>query len=530
VKAVDLFAGAGGFSLGLTRAGFKVVLANEYSVDPEWTYRHNLLAGTVEALFPEDIGETSIRAKTSYRAKIREQILDERGRIDKDFTRHMRGGDIKNALPNRWLDAWQAQGNEDLDLVVAGPPCQGFSSAGKRDVEDERNLLVSEALRVVRRLRPRVVIIENVPGMLHRHSEIVRKIGEELTLMAGGKPGYFVTAELLHSSLLGVPQTRKRLLVVGVRQDIIDHVAHARLHNMVFPTGCPDARPDKLSYHGKSVSPGETYTASDVLGDLAPNPPLYGTLGIRELRYRQGIRLNSLTRELRASRRVYLSGGVAITGDPSTHTLGYFNHEASAHVQAVSERMRLLREAACANDDARLNRCSSGWLRDSLAHQYCGVVFTKKASQRVLLADEWPMLTVTSLPDDIVHFEEDRIPTVREVARLQTFPDWFELKGVRTTGAERRRAGIYVPQYTQVANAVPPRLAHAVAARIRQFLIHIEEDPACGSGLEGGDYTSPNTGKGRDQLDELNRHFQEIAGTLNRRGSSARGATLGGAV
>ena len=102
------------------------------------------------------------------------------------------------------------------------------------------------------------------------------------------------------------------------------------------------------------------------------------------------------------------------------------------------------------------------------------------------------MLTVTSLPDDIVHHAEDRIPTVREVARLQTFPDWFEFKGVRTTGAERRRAGVYVPQYTQVANAVPPRFAHAVAARIRQFLFLADEDPACGFEPDGGFYTNPN--------------------------------------
>ena len=119
------------------------------------------------------------------------------------------------------------------------------------------------------------------------------------------------------------------------------------------------------------------------------------------------------------------------------------------------------------------------------------------------------MLTVTSLPDDIVHHAEDRIPTVREVARLQTFPDWFEFKGVRTTGAERRRAGVYVPQYTQVANAVPPRFAHAVAARIRQFLLLVEEDPACRFEPDGGFYTTPNVrGKTRSRLDEIDSVFR----------------------
>ena len=121
------------------------------------------------------------------------------------------------------------------------------------------------------------------------------------------------------------------------------------------------------------------------------------------------------------------------------------------------------------------------------------------------------MLTVTSLPDDIVHQAEDRIPTVREFARLQTFPDWFEFKGVRTTGAERRRAGVYVPQYTQVANAVPPRLAHAVAARIRQFLLLAEKDPSCCFEPDGGHYVTPNVkGTAPERLDEINRAFRAV--------------------
>ena len=155
-----------------------------------------------------------------------------------------------------------------------------------------------------------------------------------------------------------------------------------------------------------------------------------------------------------------------------------------------------------------MHRCSSTWLRHQVSKRFPELI-TKKASQRVLVENEWPMLTVTSLPDDIVHHAEDRIPTVREIARLQTFPDWFEFKGIRTTGAERRRAGVYVPQYTQVANAVPPRFAHAVAARIRQLLYLVEEDPACRFVPDGGFYASPNVkGRARSRLDEISDAFQ----------------------
>jgi hypothetical protein len=150
------------------------------------------------------------------------------------------------------------------------------------------------------------------------------------------------------------------------------------------------------------------------------------------------------------------------------------------------------------------------WLPDRLK--------TSKASQRVLLPDEWPKLTVTSLPDDIVHFSEDRIPTVREVARLQTFPDWFEFKGVRTTGAERRRAGIYVPHYTQVANAVPPRLAHAVASRVRWFLELAAGQPDCDFELPGPERSSNVKRRGTtiELLDDLNQHFHGASARLVR--------------
>ena len=87
----------------------------------------------------------------------------------------------------------------------------------------------------------------------------------------------------------------------------------------------------------------------------------------------------------------------------------YFNHEASSHVPDVARRFQLLRKAATTSLEARKHRCSSTWLRRQFSEQFPQFV-SKKASQRVLVAEEWPMLTVTSLPDDIVHHAEDRIP------------------------------------------------------------------------------------------------------------------------
>ncbi len=513
MNAVDLFAGAGGFSLGLLRAGFDVILANEFSTEPEWTYRANLLSGE-EAAFPERPANASARKLKAYRAAVRAQLRGERDEILDDFDRHLRGGDIRKVMPTGWLKQWRDRHGE-VDLLVAGPPCQGFSSAGVRDPEDKRNNLATEAIRVVRQLQPKVVIIENVPGMLQRHSDRVHKIGAELSRRRSGSgPAYKVLAELLHGVQLGVPQTRQRLLLVGVREDLVAPGVHGKLAALLFPPKCPASRFD-VGQDGVFVGRGDLLNTDEILGDLASAPPPYGRKQSPWFcSYVEAAPSSAFRREMRGSRASYLGGLAPNEGWQTT----YANHDASVHEERVARRMRLLREAASATPAGRQNRCSSGWLKNQFAEAHPDLE-TNKASQRVLLPDEWPALTVTSLPDDIVHFREDRIPTVREVARLQTFPDWFEFRGVRTTGAERRRAGIYVPQYTQVANAVPPRLAHAVAARISWFLRRVVNEGLrdCDFDLPGGLYSSPNSGTALDALADLNDCFSECSARRERR-------------
>ena len=508
MKAVDLFSGAGGFSIGLRRSGFDVVLANEFSTEPEWTYRMNLLAGVETAEFPARPDYPDTQAGKVYREEVRKKLIDERKTLIDDFNRTMRGGDIRKALPTRWLKEWRTR-NGEVDIVVAGPPCQGFSSAGARDPDDDRNELVNEAIRVVRQLQPRVVIIENVPGMLQRHTDRIKNIGTELSRRRRGTgPAYKVVAELVHGELLGVPQTRKRLLVIGVREDLLSVGTHGKLISLLFPTACPAERfdaDDDVSF----VLHGSSLTASAILDDLEYAPPAYGRKGSRwECEYDEKTPSNEYRKELRTPRDQYLKGTSVEAG---WHQL-YANHDASVHSDLVAQRMRMLREAAIGSSEGRANRCSSRWLKAQFMGHHPDLK-TNKVSQRVLLANEWPMLTVTSLPDDIVHHREDRIPTVREVARLQTFPDWFEFMGVRTTGAERRRAGIYIPQYTQVANAVPPRLSQAIASRIAWFLhrVDVEGLRNCDFDLPGGLYKSPNTGAASHALAALNVWFAECA-------------------
>ena len=529
LTAIDLFAGAGGFSLGVRRAGFDVVLANEYSVDAEWTYRHNILGDTPEGVFPERPDDPSTRARKAYRAEVRQQMLKDREALPQNFERHMRGGDVREMLPDPWLRTWLKRHPAGVDLLVAGPPCQGFSCAGRAGPDDERNLLVHEAIRVIGVVQPRIAILENVPGMLERHADLIREIGLRLSRRSKNRPGYYVYAELVHGEPLGVPQTRRRLLLVAVRRDLVHPSACERLPRLLFPVACPHSRPTDGRLLGAAVPAGSSLASKEILGDLAGTPPPYGTGKRWTQPYRRNGThgLSEFLREVRSLQSHYLDGGIMGPADEATlHE--YFNHEASSHLADVARKLQLLRTAATSSPEARKHRCCSGWLRRQFSEQFPELV-TKKASQRVLLADEWPMLTVTSLPDDIVHHAEDRIPTVREVARLQTFPDWFEFKGVRTTGAERRRAGVYVPQYTQVANAVPPRFAHAVATRIRQFLLLVEEDPACRFEPDGGFYATPNMkGTARSRLDEIDTAFHTAITSARRTrpDSSTRDAWL----
>ena len=272
LTAIDLFAGAGGFSLGLRRAGFDVVLANEYSVDAEWTYRHNILGDTPEGVFPERPDDPSTRARKAYRAEVRQQMLKDREALPQNFERHMRGGDVREMLPDPWLRTWLKRHPAGVDLLVAGPPCQGFSCAGRAGPDDERNLLVHEAIRVIGVVQPRIAILENVPGMLERHADLIREIGLRLSRRSKNRPGYYVYAELVHGEPLGVPQTRRRLLLVAVRRDLVHPSACERLPRLLFPVACPHSRPTDGRLLGAAVPAGSSLAAKEILGDLAGTP------------------------------------------------------------------------------------------------------------------------------------------------------------------------------------------------------------------------------------------------------------------
>ena len=377
---VDLFAGCGGLGLGFHDAGFETILANELHPDPAKTYSENLLPQNPEV---------------------------------------MKVGSISQALSNSQLDELEIKDTE-ISCLAGGPPCQGFSMAGSGIANDPRNKLYREYLRVVRKLNPKTILFENVPGFANRYGLGLQKHLENSLR----RSGYSIVSGVLSAKDFGVPQLRKRFICLGIKRELLSDIEFTM----------PDATWE-LSRISREL------TASNVIGDL----DVYNKRG----GYGTGENFGP-ERYLSPAKSKFQKEMREISG---TTTKGQtWNTLIPKHTERVIERMR---------------RFQLGESRKDLIGTKLS---TNKLSQRVLRKDSVPNITVVSLPDDYIHYNQSmpRTLSVRECARLQTFPDHFKFYGKRTTGGLRRR--IDVPQYTQVGNAIPPRLGHAIAEHLKKYL------------------------------------------------------------
>lgn len=352
----------------------------------------------------------------------------------------------KDYLPSLEKRMQQAFGisHGELDLLVGGPPCQGFSGIGHRrsySVDKEQlpsNHLFQDMAAIIHRLRPRAFLFENVRGLLNgRWTKDGQKgeIWKDVLATYQRIPGYSVAYSLVFAKDYGVPQNRPRVLMVGVRDDVGKGLVR-------------EGNPDDAIIRGYLPQGGLVKAPDliDLLGDLVD--PDYENGG-KTLRYPAAARTNA-----QKSLRTPLGGGAPLRkGDPVTE------HEYSKHNDRILAKFKAM-------------------------HANGGVVpskfQTKKFAQRLLpgrWAKEGPSITATSLADDYIHFSQPRVLTVREWARLQMFPDWYEFAGKRTTGGIRRagnpREGNFdreVPKYTQIGNAVPVDLARAVGEHLAHIL------------------------------------------------------------
>lgn len=451
MKYIDLFAGCGGLSLGVEQAGGELVLAVEKSDMASRTFYHNLVGDASDIREWMRHVDSSVREQASSKVVVRElsALLAEESVMEQ-------------------LSA------EGIDLVVGGPPCQGFSLAGRRNPEDARNKLPWEYLQFVEKIQPKAVVIENVVGMNQRFSSDKESSFVQLQqALRETAPGYVVQGVHVNAMHYGAPQHRPRLMIIGIRSDVAAQKG-IESDGMLWRSGFAD-----------EIS---------ALPTLAPRP----TVTRGSLRTVQHAVADLFERsEIDSGNREYLSNlrrkeDVCRIGK----TDNVLNHVLRKHAPKTEQRFRLYQYLSTSGLDQKVVSKAAAlpiseatlYAKTQLAgapmpaespdgqrlaenlEELVDLVIelgTKKHSQKVL-GWEMPARTVVTLPDDYVHPKEPRIFTVREMARFQGFPDNFEFLGKETTGAQRRR--VEVPQYSQVGNAVSPWLSHAVGLRIAEVI------------------------------------------------------------
>ena len=395
---MDAFAGCGGLSLGLKRAGWKGVLAIEKDAFAFETLNTNFPPG---------------------------------GRWSYDWPRGIEQAawDIEELLKDR-AEALKGLAGQ-VELLAGGPPCQGFSVAGRRRRDDPRNGLMDAYAELVSLLRPKLVLLENVRGFASAFT--CHSTGLEVNFATAMEErlgrDYDVATAMLRASDYGVPQVRPRFILVGVSKELEcgEHVGRY----------FEELRVDAVRFlQERGLS--RWNSARDAISDLevARN----GTVACPDT---NGFEATDYSGPTTAYQRAMRDG---CDGSPSDMRLARHRESTTARFEAIIKASR---------EEGRLNVTVSPQTKK--AH---GI---KKAAIRVLDPLR-PAPTVTSLPDDLIHYSEPRTLTVRENARLQSFPDWFSFCGNYTTGGDRRTRE--VPRFTQVANAVPPLLAEQLGERL----------------------------------------------------------------
>lgn len=376
LRLLDLFAGAGGMSLGwMLASGGKADLVA--AVDSDASLRELYSLNFPKARFIQHTFDA-----TDARASL--GVLAENG---------LRRGDI--------------------DVLLAGPPCQSLSPAGKR-VDHLDNRLALRVVDVAEALRPRVLMLENVPELARIHDgRLLGRVRVGLRDL-----GYSTTAVTLNATAFGVPQARVRLFLVAIVSDESVSLRPEPTH-----TGISAVRDGGVSTRRHSVALPPALSVRDAIGDL---PSLAA-----------GEDCNEYVVEPATAFQRWARGSVSLLT----------NHSAVSHSSSILAMMRGLAPGGSPRDDPANPRGKPSYFRAAYAR----------------LDPDQPASTITTQTHNpgsgrFTHYRDDRVLTVREVARLQTFPDSFTFVG---HGAQQRR---------HVGNAVPPLLASAIARSLLELM------------------------------------------------------------
>lgn len=349
INVLDLFCGAGGLSRGFMDAGYNVVLGVDFDEMALKTFKEN--HGDAEA------------------RKI-------------DLFNHDNINKIISFLKEK---------NADIDVLVGGPPCQGFSLAGPRNKDDERNSLYTAMVEVAARIKPKVVVLENVPGLVKLYDgRAGKRIYEDFQNI-----GYTVKHQILYGPDYGLPQIRKRVFFVALLNED---------NGFEFP---------------KAVVKKDNYvTCEDAIGDL---PALENIIGDKIQEYH----CEPLSEYQKMMRK---------------NSDKIYNHLGTIHIEKTIKMISLVPE---------------GKNYKALPEEYRSMYKYNEALTRY--HSKKPSLTINTGHRSHFHYKHNRIPSVRESARLQSFPDDFIFFGNKTQ------------QYKQVGNAVPPLLGYHIAKELKKY-------------------------------------------------------------
>lgn len=406
---IDLFAGCGGLSLGMEKAGLYPLYVNELNKDALETY-----------LINREEEHPHLRDPKFHSQDIKECIND----------KFFKG--LKTNLRKEF-------GTSKVDLICGGPPCQGYSGIGIRrsySVDKKQlpsNHLYQDMAYFVHQMQPNIFLFENVEGLLRAKwtSEGTKgEIFEDVLKTFKAIKGYEVRWKLLYAKDYGVPQNRPRVILVGVKKNVFKPMSE---------------NSDAVEAGFLPPIEGGYPHLEEIFSDIMDKNFEYGG----ETTHYPSDPKTFWQEEMRTTP----SGILLKKGDPITE------QEYSNHAQRTQDKFQAMIDN-----------------KGEIPPEYK----TKKFAQR-LLPKKWgnkgPTITVTSLADDFVHYSQARAPTVRECARMQTFPDWYKFAGKRTTGGIRRagnpRANIFdreVPKFTQIGNAVPVKLGEAIGLHLKTLL------------------------------------------------------------
>ena len=401
---IDLFAGCGGLSLGLFNSGhWSAKFAIEKSPDAFKTLQHNLIKKNNHFDWPNWLPKSN--------------------------------HDINEIIKNYPNELKSLRGK--IDMVAGGPPCQGFSTAGKRNENDLRNKLIKSYIKFIREVQPKIIFFENVKGFTQKFdkNKIQGKVYSEYVKSAlkytpknGKYLGYKVEGRLVDFSEYGVPQKRTRFILVGIRKDIAINT-----NPNVFFESIRNEREKFLVNKGIGITNSLEDAISDLLRKnetISPDTASFKT---------------SFYNKPKSSYQRLLKVGYS-ENIPDSHRFAKHNTSTIRKFEYILK-------------NADKNKTLSDEIKER---------FNLKKRTIIPLSGDTPTPTITTLPDDYIHYCEPRIFTVREYARIQSFNDWYEFKGKYTTGGKRRTQE--VPRYSQIGNAIPPLFGEQAGTVLKSIL------------------------------------------------------------